>query len=114
MLFPSNSKIAVFNLRSVNLHGSRINFLTSMLFYFSEKSNPYDNTLTEAFAYTGGNKKCLAMRKRVKMTVTKGVFFNSTQEKRDQVSRGLFLNGNTLVNEGPPTLVSREIEKQRS
>lgn len=84
-----------------------------MLFYFSEKSNLNANTLTAESASTREYRKGSATRKRVKTTSTKGKFLNSTQEKRDPIA--FFLkNGNTLVSGGPPALVSRKIERQRS
>lgn len=49
MLFSKNSKTAVFSVGSVNLHGSRINVLTSMLFYYSN-----DDTLTAEIVSTRG------------------------------------------------------------
>lgn len=65
--------------------GLRTNFMTFMLFYFSEKSNHEANTLTEESAFTVVSMKGLVKRKTVKTTDTKGTFFNSRKEKRIKI-----------------------------
>lgn len=103
MLFPRTSKISVFSLWSVILHGCRINFLISMFFYFSEKHNPNDNIFSAESASTGRNRKDLAMRSENHWY--KGVVLELNMRKLIKIPLGIFFNGNTLINGISPTLV---------
>lgn len=63
--------------------GLRTNFMTLMLFYFSEKSNHKANTLTEESALTVVNIKGLVKRKIMRTTDAKEHFL--TQEKKKRI-----------------------------
>lgn len=70
------------------LHGSRINFLISMFFYFSEKHNPNDNIFSAEFAFIGRNRKGLAMRSENHWY--KRVVFELNMRKLIKIPVGIF------------------------
>lgn len=87
MLFPDNNKISVFSLWSVILHGPRISFLISMLFYFFEKHSPNDNIFSAESAHTGRNRNGLAIRSE---NWYKRVVFELNMRNLTKIPLGIF------------------------